>query len=205
MGTEKIVVNKMMVPGTDKRLYSISLNCGGIVNGLVPDGRAVVQKAREECQQYKDQFHVKIPGNTLADRVALKFQMSTIYASYRPIGTSMIFGIHDMYKGLQLYMIEPSGSCFQYYGCASGRGRQMARNEIEKVGFKDKSVEEALPIVAKILLKCQEEMKDKKQELELSILSEGTGYKHKILGREQVEGLTAAALAEIQGEDVEMA
>ena len=86
----------------------------------------------------------------------------------------MIFGIHDMFHGPQLYMIEPSGTCYQYYGCASGRGKQMARNEIEKTKFADKTVEEALPIVAKILLKCQEEMKDKKQELELSILAEST-------------------------------
>lgn len=112
MGTEKIVTNQMMIPGTDKRLYSVSMNCGGIINGLTPDGRAVIQKAREECVQYKDQFHVKIPGATLADRMALKFQMSTIYANYRPIGTSLIFGINDIFKGTQLYMIEPSGACF---------------------------------------------------------------------------------------------
>ena len=162
LGTEKIVINKMMIAGTDKRLYSIALDCGGIVNGLTPDGRAMIQKAREECKQYKDQFHVKIPGKTLADRMALKFQMSTIYANYRPYGTSMIFGINDMFNGTQLYMVEPSGACFQYYGCASGRGKQMARNEIEKTNFREKTVEESLPLIAKILLKCQEEMKDKK-------------------------------------------
>ena len=59
-------------------------------------------------------------------------------------------------------MIEPSGSCFQYYVCASGRGKQMARNEIEKTKFREMTVEEAIPKIAKILLKCQEEMKDKK-------------------------------------------
>lgn len=59
-------------------------------------------------------------------------------------------------------MIEPSGACFQYYGCASGRGKQMARNEIEKTKFREMTVEEAIPKIAKILLKCQEEMKDKK-------------------------------------------
>jgi len=80
--------------------------------------------------------------------------MSTIYASYRPIGTSLIFASHDMMKGLALYMIEPSGACYQYYGCASGRGKQMARNEIEKTKFREMTVEEALPKIAKILLKC---------------------------------------------------
>ena len=183
MGTEKIVLNKMMVAGTDKRLYSINLNTGGVVNGITPDGRSVIQRAREEAQQYQSQFGIKCPGGVLADRIALRFQMSTIYASYRPIGTSLIFANHDAMKGLQLYMVEPSGACYQYYGCASGRGKQMARNEIEKQKFRDFTVEEALPKIAKILLKCQEEMKDKKQELELSYISEGTGFKHTIMGR----------------------
>lgn len=50
----------------------------------------------------------------------------------------------------------------------------MARNEIEKIKFREMTVEEAMPKVATILLKCQEEMKDKKQELELSMISEST-------------------------------
>lgn len=49
MGTEKIVVNKMMIAGTDKRLYSINLHTGGVINGVVPDGRSVIQRAREEA------------------------------------------------------------------------------------------------------------------------------------------------------------
>ena len=116
--------------------------------------------------------------------------MSTIYANFRPVGSSLIFAIHDIYHGPQLYMIEPSGQCFQYYGCASGRRRQIARNEIEKTKWSDKTVEKSLPQVARILLKCQEEMKDKKQELELSILSETTGWKHKIIDRATVDSLT---------------
>jgi len=80
----------------------------------------------------------------------------------------------------------------------------MARNEIEKIKFSEKTVEESLPLVAKILLKCQDASKDSKQELELSILTEGTGYKHKILDRTQSISLCEAAAKAIQGEDVEM-
>jgi hypothetical protein len=47
-------------------------------------------------------------------------------------------------------------------------------------------------------------MKDKKQELELSILGETTEWKHKILDRATVDALTTTALREIQGEDVDM-
>jgi 20S proteasome alpha/beta subunit len=46
-------MNKMMVAGTDKRLYSIDLHTGGVINGLTPDGRSIIQRAREECVQYQ--------------------------------------------------------------------------------------------------------------------------------------------------------
>ena len=50
MGTEKLVLNKMMISGTDKRLYGIDIHTGGVINGITPDGRSIVQRAREECQ-----------------------------------------------------------------------------------------------------------------------------------------------------------
>ena len=102
-------------------------------------------------------------------------------------------------------MIEPSGACYEYYGCASGRGKQLARNEIEKKNFRELTVNEALPLIAKILLKSQEEMKEKKQEIELSILSDETGYTHKVLDRAFVDHLTQQAAQEIENEQMEMA
>mmetsp|Transcript_18295 Transcript_18295/g.17417 ORF Transcript_18295/g.17417 Transcript_18295/m.17417 type:complete len:200 (+) Transcript_18295:20-619(+) len=154
LGTEKVVVNKMMLPGTDKRIFSVNLQTGCTVNGLVPDGKSLMFRAREEASQYEKMYSIKMPGSVLADRVALRAQMSTIYASFRPFGTSMILACHDIIKGYGLYMVEPSGACYEYYGCASGRGKQLARNEIEKKNFQQLSVQEALPLIAKILLKA---------------------------------------------------
>jgi 20S proteasome subunit alpha 7 len=100
-------------------------------------------------------------------------------------------------------MIEPSGSCYQYYSCASGRGRQLCRTELEKVNFRELTVQQALPKIAKLLLKAQEEMKDKKQEIELSVLCADTKWVNKIMDRVTVDQLTAAALAEIEAEEDE--
>ena len=129
--------------------------------------------------------------------------MSTIYASYRPFGTSLLMCCHDSMSGPTLWMIEPSGACYQYYGCASGRGRQLCRNEIEKVNYRELTVQQALPKVAKVLLKAQEELKDKKQELELSVMCVDTKWTHKILDRHTTDQLTASALAEIEAEEDE--
>jgi hypothetical protein len=46
----------------------------------------------------------------------------------------------------------------------------LARNEIEKGKFRQMTVNEALPKVAKLLLKAQDEVREKKMELELSVL-----------------------------------
>ena len=94
-------------------------------------------------------------------------------------------------KGAQLWMIEPSGQMFQYYGCSSGRGKQLCRNEIEKGKFREKTIEQALPLVSKMLLKAQDEMKEKKMELELSVLSEATKWQHKVLDRATCDQLCA--------------
>jgi 20S proteasome subunit alpha 7 len=50
MGTEKIVINKMMVSGTDKRIFNISKSAGCVVNGIVPDGKYLMFRAREEAK-----------------------------------------------------------------------------------------------------------------------------------------------------------
>ena len=42
LGTEKLIMNKMMVEGCDKRVYSLNLHTGGVVNGIIPDGRSIV-------------------------------------------------------------------------------------------------------------------------------------------------------------------
>jgi len=130
----------MMVSGTDKRVYSVTKQVGSVINGIIPDGRSMMFRARDEAEQYEKQYGIKMPGAVLAERMALQFHSKTVYASNRPIRTSMILATHDNMKGAQLWMIEPSGQMFQYYGCASGRGKQLARNEIEKGKFRELTV-----------------------------------------------------------------
>jgi 20S proteasome subunit alpha 7 len=123
------------------------------VNGIVPDGKSLIYRAREESTQYEKMFGIKIPISVLADRLALRVQMSTVYSSQRPYGSTLIMAGHDHIKGLGLDMIEPAGTLYEYYGCASGRGKQIARSELEKKNYRDLTVKEALPYIAKILLK----------------------------------------------------
>ena len=70
LGSEKIVVSKMMVPGTDPRIFSVTKHIGSTVNGLVPDGKALMYRGREEANQYEKMFGVVVPGRIMSERVA---------------------------------------------------------------------------------------------------------------------------------------
>ena len=76
---------------------------------MVPDGRAIMFRSREECDQYEKFYGIKIPGAVLAERMSLQYHMNTVYASKRPIGSTIIYATHDNMKGHAHWMIEPSG------------------------------------------------------------------------------------------------
>lgn len=80
----------------------------------------------------------------------------------------------------------------------------MCRNEIEKGKFREVTVKDALPLIAKMLLKSQDEMRDKKMEIELSVLGEETKWQHKVLDRATCDRMCAEALEAIENEDEEM-
>jgi len=132
---------------------------------------------REECQNYRSYYGDAVPIKHLNDRLSLFVQAHTLYGYIRPFGTSVILGGVD-HKGPQLFMIEPSGVSYVrciaqlsrslslslslsplafshgagehqgYYGCAIGKGRELAKTEMEKLNLKDMTAREALKAVA---------------------------------------------------------
>jgi hypothetical protein len=52
--------------------------------------------------------------------------------SPRPYGATVLLATYDQ-SGPMLHMVDPSGTSYRYFGAAVGKGRQLARNEIEKL------------------------------------------------------------------------
>ena len=42
------------------------------MNGLTPDGKALVFRAREEATQYEKMFGIRIPNSVLVERLGLR-------------------------------------------------------------------------------------------------------------------------------------
>lgn len=86
------------------RLYALDDGVGCAVTGLIPDAQCIVDRAKDECKAFYDEYGVKIPVALLAERVALFVHAYTLYWHVRPFGAAMILsGVDKDGKSKRLY------------------------------------------------------------------------------------------------------
>ncbi|KAF0762096.1 hypothetical protein AaE_003352 [Aphanomyces astaci] len=202
MGVEKVLLSKLLVPGTHRRIHAIDRHIGLAISGLVADGRQLVNRAREEAAGYKKNYGSPIPPQVLADRMSQYVHYFTLYGSVRPFGTSIMLAGRDVDTGKTfLNVIEPSGVSYRYRGAAMGKGEQAAKTEIEKYKIFDLTCREAIKYIAKILNVLHDEVKHP-FELELSWLCEESNWQHQLVPGNIRDEATAWAVRSIQDDDI---
>jgi len=201
LGVEKLVISKMLEPGSNRRIYSVDLHSGLTFAGLSADARALVGRCRSEAKNYKQFYHDPIPARIfLNERISPFMQAYTLYGHLRPFGVSLIVGTWDK-DGPQLHMIDPSGLSYGYYGAAVGKGKQAAKGELEKLKFTELTVRQAAKEVAKIIYQVHDEVKDKEFKLELSWICAESKFQHQMVPKdvhEEAEKFAKAALEEME-------
>jgi len=203
---EKIVQSKLYEPDANKRIFSVDRHIGIAVSGLLPDGRALVDHAANECSSYRADFGSSVPIKYLVERISGYMHAYTLYSAVRPFGAAVMVGSWTSSEGAQLFCLEPSGVHYGYWGCSAGKARQAAKTEIEKLKTKDMTCKELLKEAAKIIYQVHDEVKDKMFELELSWVTEATGGRHeRVRGadHEEAEKFAKAALEEDSDSDDE--
>jgi len=168
LGSEKAVISKMLVPGSNRRIQTVDLHSGIAMAGMAADARQLVNKARSESESYQTFYGTEIPGRVLAERLAGHIHMHTLYWSTRPFGCSILIANYDDSMGPQLYSIDPSGTNYRYFAAAVGKGKQAAKTELEKIDFQKITCREAVIEIAKLIYKLHDDVKDKAFELELT-------------------------------------
>ncbi|KAB5540714.1 hypothetical protein DKX38_013688 [Salix brachista] len=172
-----------------------------------------------------------IPVKELAERVASYVHLCTLYWWLRPFGCGVILGGYDR-DGPQLYMVEPSGISYRYFGAAIGKGKQAAktslnivysfeanlsigkgtifsvginlyRREIEKLKLSEMTCREGVLEVAKIIYKLHDEAKDKAFELEMSWVCNESKRQHQKVPDELLEEAKAAARIALEEMDAD--
>uniref|UniRef100_A0A8C1I9S0 Proteasome subunit alpha type n=2 Tax=Cyprinus carpio TaxID=7962 RepID=A0A8C1I9S0_CYPCA len=209
-GVEKLILSKLYEQGSNKRIFNIDRHVGMAVAGLLADARSLSEVSREEASNFRSNYghdiplkneEIKIRHKHLADRVAMYVHAYTLYSAVRPFGCSFILGSYDEDDGPQLYMVDPSGISYGYWGCAIGKAKQAAKTEIEKLQMKEMTCRELVKEVAKIIYIVHDEVKDKAFELELSWVGEVTKGRHELVPKDIKEEAEKYAKESLEEED----
>ncbi|CAD7923857.1 unnamed protein product [Amoebophrya sp. A120] len=205
LASQKLKLSKMLVHGTNRRAYAISKTSGCVVCGMVPEGRNVVARARQEAQSYKKNYGEVVPGYLLAERLGFYMHHYTLYASLRPIGSAVLLASYDespsnpKVKVPTLFSVEPNGLVQKWFGRAMGKGRQLANTEIEKLDLKTLTVKESLFHIARIFHKVHDE--SKAFEIEVNWICEGSKWQHEVVPAALIAEAEEAAKKAIEDED----
>mmetsp|Transcript_20351 Transcript_20351/g.24410 ORF Transcript_20351/g.24410 Transcript_20351/m.24410 type:complete len:250 (+) Transcript_20351:127-876(+) len=200
LGVEKLVISKMLVEGSNRRISPVDLHAGVATGGLAPDGRQIVNRARDEAANYKNFYGSAIPGKVLCDRVATYTHLFSLYWYVRPYGVGTLLAAYDN-EGPQLYGIETSGIAYRYFGTAFGKGRQLAKTEIERLKLSEMTCREGVNAVAKIIYQCHDDAKDKAFELELGWICDESNKKFTRVPEDVHKAAEAAAKAALEDDE----
>ncbi|XP_063695728.1 proteasome subunit alpha type-3 [Culicoides brevitarsis] len=181
LAVEKLITSKLYEEDSGSRIFTIDQHIGLAFSGLNADGRAIVQIAREEATNYRQQNDRPIPLKQLNDRLSSYLHAYTLYSAVRPFGVSVIIAAWTPEEGPEMYMIDPSGLALGYFGCAVGKAKQSAKTEIEKLKLSELTARQLASEASKIIYQVHDELKDKDFKLELSWVGEDTQGHHKIV------------------------
>ena len=111
-------------------------------------------------------------------------QLYTQHAGVRPFGVSLIIGGVDK-TGPKVFITYPGGSYYSYKAVAVGRGREVAESILTKEYREDMTLEEAITLAVKCLLRSAEARGDTAR-IRIAVIPIDT-KKYRLLSDEEVQ------------------
>ena len=132
---DKRLSSKLIEPESIEKIFKIDSHIGCATSGLVADARALVDRARIECQVNTFNYSEDLAVESLVKKICDFKQSYTQYGGVRPFGTAMLMAGIDA-SGPHLYETDPSGAMMAYKAGGIGAGRNEVMEVFEK-NFKD--------------------------------------------------------------------
>ena len=83
MGVEKLLGNKLLVEGSNRKVHTVARHAGIALTGYSPDTRVIANTAEVECSNYNYNYDSAIPPHVLAQRLGSYLHVHTLYGGYR--------------------------------------------------------------------------------------------------------------------------
>lgn len=159
IGAEEMIVSHLQDPNFTQKIYEVDEHLGAVVVGLSSDARILIDEARVYAQNNRLMYDEPIGVEIVTKRIGDIKQVYTQDAGVRPFGVSTIFGGVDK-GGNRLFATDPSGSYRAYKAVAIGIGRETAENILKEGYREDLTLEEAVKLAVKCLLKSLQARKE---------------------------------------------
>ena len=147
---DKRVSSKLLEPSSIEKIFKIDEHIGVASSGLVGDARALVDRARVECQINRVSYDEQIGVETLAKKLCDHMQTLTQYGGIRPYGTALLIaGVSD--GECRLFETDPSGTLLEYRATGIGIGRPAAMKVFEEEYTQEMEVKDVILLGLKAL------------------------------------------------------
>ncbi|MEC8948633.1 MAG: archaeal proteasome endopeptidase complex subunit alpha, partial [Candidatus Thermoplasmatota archaeon] len=166
---DKRLSSKLIEPESIEKVFKIDSHIGCATSGLVADARALVDRARVECQVNSFNYEEQIPVETLVKKLCDFKQSYTQYGGVRPFGTALIIAGVDE-SGPHLYETDPSGAMMAYKAGGIGAGRNEVMEIFEK-DYKSGMTRSQATTLGLRALAAASENKLKSEVIEIAVVS----------------------------------
>jgi proteasome alpha subunit len=147
---DKRVSSKLLEPSSIEKIFKIDEHIGVASSGLVGDARALVDRARVECQINRVSYDEQIEVEALAKKLCDHMQTLTQYGGIRPYGTALLIaGVSDGES--RLFETDPSGTLLEYRATGIGIGRPAAMKVFEEEYTQEMEVKDVILLGLKAL------------------------------------------------------
>jgi proteasome alpha subunit len=147
---DKRVNSKLLEASSIEKIFKIDEHIGVASSGLVGDARALVDRARVECQINRVSYDEPIEVEALSKKLCDHMQSLTQYGGIRPYGTALLIaGVSD--GEVRLFETDPSGTLLEYKATGIGIGRPAAMKVFEEEYNAEAEMKDAIPLGLKAL------------------------------------------------------
>ena len=185
LGAEEKLESSLQDPNFTWKIFEVDEHIGAAVVGLGSDARVLIDQARIYAQSNRLLYDEPIDIEIIAKRIGDIKQLYTQHAGVRPFGVSILFGGVDK-TGCKLFMTDPSGSYRSFKAVALGIGRETAEKILKEEYREDLTLEEAIKLAVKCLVKALE-ARGEKPRLRIGVIPAET-KKVRMLPLEEIEG-----------------
>jgi proteasome alpha subunit len=169
---DKRVSSKLLEASSIEKIFKIDEHIGVASSGLVGDARALVDRARVECQINRVSYDEPIEVEALSKKLCDHMQSLTQYGGIRPYGTALLIaGISD--GEVRLFETDPSGTLLEYKATGIGIGRPAAMKVFEEEYNPETGIKDAIMLGLKALHSATEGKFDVDQ-VEIGVIEKAT-------------------------------